>query len=270
MLKKDKRHLASTVMFCEKHKIPFTIIRTNRTFMMDSKIGKRLFTDNRIRLRGLNLITTVKAYVKRNKINEEIEKRDYREKGGLVYIDTDVTRYGKSFKNLIEIDVDNAYWYAAYKLEVISKEIYKRGLELRKIERLASLGSLAKTTRKITFDGKKYKIERNYSGSEDTKHIWYAISWEVDRMMKKCMVALKKDFAFYWVDAIFFENKKKNIDIVKTIIKKHGFTCKKVSNKLCEFKDFMVFVHSMQKGKKVSWSKHLGRQFCYKVKMVKK
>ncbi len=264
--------MSPVVAFCERNEIPFTILRTNRTFTMKSSIGNRLFTDNRIGLRGLNLITTVKAYVKKHKINDEIARKDYRKEEELTYVEVNPKRYGNKYTSLIEIDVDNAYWHAARKLEVISKEIYERGLTVGKIERLASLGSLAKTTRKITFDGKKYKIEPRYAGSEDTKHIWYAISWEVDKMMKKCMKALKNDFAFYWVDAIFFENKRNNIEMVKTIVKKHGFTCKKVTNEICDFKNFTVFVHSKQKGKKVEWSKFLGRQFCYNIssKLTKK
>ena len=62
--------------------------------------------------------------------------------------------------------------------------------------------------------------------SSETRHIWDAISFEVDKCMIACANELGKDFYLYWTDAIFFKNTRENLKKVKEIAGNHGFSGK--------------------------------------------
>lgn len=220
----------SYIQFLRDNKIPYESIYTNRTCKIISELGKRTFTSQNISRSGMYFISKVRRYIDKNDIALKIPKDDYISKGLKRFVFSDQTKSG-SRTNLIEFDLNKAYWQSAYSLGVLSKELYLEGLNdkrFSKVEIVAALGALAKHKRKRYFDGHKYHKSILLDDSSTTKHIWDAISYGVDRCMIDCMESLKKDFYFYWTDAIFFENTKDNLISVTEISKEHGFTGKVV------------------------------------------
>jgi hypothetical protein len=110
--------------------------------------------------------------------------------------------------NIVELDMDKAYWTAAHKLGVISSDIYNKGLDkqYKKVGLLACLGSLAKDKRTRLYDGNSYSKSSIVTDSKETRFLWDAISFEVDKAIKDCAGSLGADFCFYWTDAIFLKN----------------------------------------------------------------
>jgi hypothetical protein len=147
---------------------------------------------------------------------------------GLRRIDMSGVRSGIVYENVVEVDLNKAYWVAAKKLGVISEELYEKGLnsEFSKTELLSSIGALAKQVKERYFNGTRYLKSVVVIDSAKTRHIWDAVSWEVDKCMKECAVVLGKEFLFYWTDACLFVNNKTNNAAVRSIIKKHGFELK--------------------------------------------
>ncbi len=167
---------------------------------------------------------------------------------------------GKNMTGIIEVDKDKAYWSASYKLGIISKEIYDKGIEITKntkdgderkakISRLVALGTLAKEVKRREFNGDSYLRPKTIDDSSETKHIWHHICSEVDTVMRQCMKRLRSNFVFYWTDAIFLIPDRDNEEMVKKVIEEYGYTSKTVINAWYEFRPDACYVISKEKGR---------------------
>ena len=76
----------------------------------------------------------------------------------------------------------------------------------------------------MTYNVKRKTYKRvPLEDSAETRFLWDAISWEVDKLMKLLANHLGNEFLFYWTDAVFFIRTPKNITMVKEIIQSQGF-----------------------------------------------
>lgn len=121
-------------------------------------------------------------------------------------------------ENLVEIDISGAYWQGAFQGGYISESVYNEGFNYRKKVKLASLGSIAK--REIVFKYENGKFLR----TEPTKRHEYSkaffnISRYIYDVMNLCAISLGNSYLFFWVDAIFFENSPKNVNLVTEILR---------------------------------------------------
>jgi hypothetical protein len=223
--KRMKSAFYAAAKYHEDLGVPFYVDYTHGRRTIVSKLMKETFNNGRITKKGMNFIKTVKHKMIKEGVPEKV-KRKSREELGLQYLFFNKKFLGQTLTNVIELDLSNAYWDAAYKMNAISKEDYYKGLGLPKVERLAALGSTARTLKRRTFDGKKWSKAVVLDNSEATRHIWFAISNRIDKVMKSCARELKDQLVFYWIDALFFINTKKNRDLVQSIIKKAGYQSK--------------------------------------------
>lgn len=223
----NKKGRMSYIGLLEEQGVPHEIVYTNRTYKVTSELGKRTFTTKDIRKRGMAFIAKVRRHIDNSGVKDLIPKVDYVELGLVRYRFSKESRTGLKY-GLIEFDLDKAYWRSARNLGVITEELYQEGLSsnFTKIELLATLGSLAKFKCSRMFDGKKYGRSVIVDDSSETRHIWDAISFAVDKCMIDCANELGKDFYIYWTDAIFFRNTKENLDKVRQIAEFHGFSGK--------------------------------------------
>jgi len=219
--------------FLKSNNIPHTITYTSRTHSVDSALSKMVFSGGTIKLKGMNLIRKVNKHV-----TEKLESLKHLDIDyvalGLTRFDynkkeVDVTRDIR-FNRVVEIDLKKAYWVSAYKLGIIDEEIFEFGMEglksksISKIELLAALGSLAKRKSKMTYNVERKVYAREVvEDSAETRFLWDAISWEVDKLMKLLANHLGNEFLFYWTDAVFFVRTAENIGMVKEIIVGEGF-----------------------------------------------
>lgn len=197
-----------SVKFLSESKVPFTFSINNHTYKIDSQIGDYITTDNKIKMKELHFVKLVKDYVYKNEIHLKIKNDFKKNKDGTYNHDTvkyfDYKIPNKSFthkQNLFEVDINAAYWETAFKIGIISEEIYKKGFTVAKNTRLAALGSLAKRTIIWEFDGTTFEYKDTVS--KPTEHLWFKICEYLTNTMYKAARRCGKDFIFYWVDGIY-------------------------------------------------------------------
>lgn len=214
--------------FLKSNNIPYSITYTNRTFKVVSEHGTRVFVSGEISKRGLGFMQKVKTHIKGNIESLSHLNKNYKDLGLKRMVFSDMK--DGIHTGIREIDIDRAYWTSAWKLSIISSEIYQEGLngKFKKVELLACLGALAKEKRRRYFDGYKLSRSEVIEDSSETKFLWDAISFYVDVAMSNCIHKLKNDFLFYWTDAAFIRYTKSSEKKVSQVLKEVGFSCKNI------------------------------------------
>ena len=110
-----------------------------------------------------------------------------------------------NFKDCCELDIEKAYYNAAYKLGFISQEFYNKCRELPKTIRLMLLGSIA-TNKRIEIYKNGEKISSEKKQDENLRAAWFMVCEYVDKCLFEFSEIVHKSFLFYYVDGIFFEN----------------------------------------------------------------
>lgn len=193
----------------ERKGIPFSYQVNNKSHKIKSVLGTYYATDTLIPRKELGFIKAVKHYIIKNGLHESIPNRlgdDFRNK--IEYYK--YANYGKTRvydDRVFEVDITKAYWNTADKLGILSKELYDRGLKVRKKTRLAALGSLAKKTDVYESDGKEV-VYMYTETQEQTEFLWFTICKNLGKTMDKARKAIGENFIFYWVDGIFVVGKK--------------------------------------------------------------
>lgn len=222
---------------------PFVLVKSGSSYKLDSSMFKQSAVRSGFDPADLNFIKRVKKYILENDIPDRFVDVDYLD-SKIHYIDVGVYSSGVVIEDLLEIDINGAYWETAYILGVISKPIYERGKELDKKVRLAALGSLAKRKDVWKFDGKKMK--REVVRSYQTENIWFAICKRVSDVMQEAVKLIGKDFVFYWVDGIYIRNDKSLLGSLISLFASYGYETKVKSIHKVEFKDSSFDVYGVK------------------------
>ena len=127
---------------------------------------------------------------------------------------------GKTFHNCFSVDIKQAYWQSALNIGYLSDQLYKDGMKVNKIVRLASLGSFAKVRNIYRFDGEKCLTPLVI----DPEHpeVFYNCAYMTYLAMKECMEALGDDFLLYWTDGIYMKSEA-STKVCLDILYKHGY-----------------------------------------------
>lgn len=197
--------------------IPHSIIQTGNTNKLTSEIGNYIGYETYLKKRDLILISKVKNHIEKNQIKapKKVKNIDYVTK---LMPEIDLN------KELYAVDISAAYWCCAKNLNFIDEELFKEGFKKKysKKGRLISIGALASQPTLCKFDGKKYV----YSKFEElpTANIFYKCAEVVNDLINNIAFILGKDFVFFWVDCVFFYEKK-NIQVVENLFKNANFDC---------------------------------------------
>lgn len=105
----------------------------------------------------------------------------------------------REIADVVEYDLNAAYWNAANQLGYLSHELYADGLARPKSVRLVALGALAKHSKKYSFDGSRLTFIEGESGVKDTAEYFFSICSFIDLVMRD----IAPLSLFYWYDAIF-------------------------------------------------------------------
>lgn len=194
--------------------------------------------------RELGFIRRVKNYVIKNEIHCKFTE---------IYMPSDVKYVWVNrqepntvMDDVLEIDIDEAYWQTAYLLGVIPEGLYNEGRkengQISKVARLVALGSLAKKTSLYEFKGNKI-VKRKVERMELTENVWYTICKRVSDVMGEAMMAAGKDFLFYWVDGIYMRNTPEAMSRVAKVFTDWGYQWKVRPIQKIEFevKGFKVY-----------------------------
>jgi hypothetical protein len=234
---------------------PFVLVKTGGSYKLDSGMFKQNAVTGGFTPDDLIFIRRVKKYIIDNDIPDKFVDVDYLD-SKIDYIDVGVYESGVVLEDLLEIDINGAYWETAYILGVISKAIYERGKEVDKKVRLASLGSLAKKKDVWIYDGKKMK--RDVIRSYQTENIWFAICKRVSDVMQEAVKLIGSEFVFYWVDGIYIRNDKSLLGSLISLFASYGYETKVKSIHSVKFKETSFDVYGVKEGDH--------REFFYPVK----
>lgn len=248
--------------YMSDHKIPYTLSSCNGKYSLKSD-----FVTERMYERGewlippiLGFVNKMNGYMKKNAISARFTQQ-YFEKD-IVYMEAPKKPAGTILYDLIEIDIDEAYWKTAYKLGVLSDELYTmEGLrekieeyrlenkwlkedteKLLKRARLVALGSLAKKTVHYEFRG--HQMLRAFTEHKyETENIWFTVCKRVSDLMLEIMSQLGSECIFFWVDGIYVRNTPENVSQVENIIHRYGYNSKKKPIHRIEYQEriFTVF-----------------------------
>lgn len=186
------------LQFLQESKIPFTVGFTNNSTTIDliNEPIRYFLAPDFIKKSELNFIGRVKKYAKQvNKPELPISPQS------IQYF-----RFNefKQHKNLIEIDVNSAYWNLAFQLGYIDKKLFQEGNsdKISKLTRLVSLGSLATKKKIFQFDSTQYHYI-GYKFNSVTRSYFFHVSWELDKIMNQIFHEIGERALFYWFDAFF-------------------------------------------------------------------
>lgn len=198
--------------------IPFKCLKTSMTIKINSVYGDDEFIDrnkNSLPLGEMWFIKKVKDYC----LGLNLVFNTDREK--IKYIHMPRFKRAQVFTNLMEVDLNSAYWNFAFREKIISEEIYKIGTEgyinpkgerkfISKKTRLAALGALAKNTFCWSFTGTEWKSDGVIQAEK--ADYFFRCCELTGEIMNDLRFICENDFLLFWVDAIFFkENSLKDV-----------------------------------------------------------
>ena len=222
----------------------FTYKLTSKSVVIECNGHKTQFFPREMSRHALSLITSIK----KNPIFEQYA--DPISRNQIKYFDFYLRKEGV-FKNVVEIDINSAYWILAYKMGYISEEQYNKGLDLEKIERLSVLGSIARIQYIFQYiDGEPMTAERNVSANG--RIAFFNICSKLGNIMSDIVNENGRNFFFFfWVDAFFCSSHI--ADSVVESIKSRGLDCKiKKMSSISVKKEKDTFkVFATQKGSKL-------------------
>jgi hypothetical protein len=106
------------------------------------------------------------------------------------------------------IDIKQAYATVLRNKQLITEKTAKFVQGLEKKDRLAAVGMLAANKYIYKFDENNELLNPIINVKKKTAPFFYLCIKEVSEVMDRIKLALGKDFIFYWVDGIYFNNKK--------------------------------------------------------------
>jgi len=204
---------------------PFRVSVSNNTvtYTMDNDVY--VCSSSKLKKSDLGFLSKVKSDVSGN-----VSEVQY------IFDEDDVILYNGwgslpdgTYTDLIEVDINSAYWRCAYLNGYISKDIYEEGNEKDKKVRLASLGALATNKSIYTYNPKTGRFDYEFEESINSKNpvlssVFFKCAYDVGNMLNECMELLKTKYLLYWVDAVIVKDYTK--DFVIDFFNKNGYECK--------------------------------------------
>ena len=138
----------------------------------------------------------------------------YIKENGIPFVDRQKLRYNSfnkikngKFYDVIELDINGAYWNVAKNSGYINEKLYLEGLKVKKTIRLISCGAWATVKNNYHFDGKKKKT--NPPLRKDTASLFFSLIKKIGFMLDVMENTLDVDYLLFWTDALFIQTKDK-------------------------------------------------------------
>lgn len=107
-----------------------------------------------------------------------------------------------TLENVVEIDINGAYWESANRLGYLGNDLYKDAEKVTKKARLISLGVLGKKIVNTKFSPPYDQVE-NYESYPETRVFWENIVWNLGEAIRGTTTRYKPHVFGVWFDAIF-------------------------------------------------------------------
>lgn len=220
---------------------PCLVTFQSNSVYIKSKLGSYMFTSNGGRLTGkeLGFIKRFRNYFVKNGKDIKCDLKLLSHHN--VYFKFFVT--SGIHTDVVELDIDNAYPTAGKILGIVPNELYEESQTFfdedgrrRKEAGLIAIGSLYRNRRivKVDKNGKR-SIVQDGERLEYLSNLWKSITSYTDITVESISRKTIGNIYFYWCDALFV--KKSEVENVKKLLLKRGFTCKEIKIKKLEFKD---------------------------------
>lgn len=242
------------IKFHIKHGIPYTLEITGTRKIFKSKRGGYISRESKFLARELHFIKAVKEHIIKDEIYLRVKNNFKKEKDKEKI---DYYKYNSKYKSGdilnggYEIDLKQAYWETTNKMGMLTPELYRKGMEVSKLARLASVGTLAKKSRLIVFDGIEEK-NMGVTRSEKTEFLWDTICYKVGRIMHKASNIDKDGFIFFWVDGIFISKDSSVKEEIMQLFRDLGYKSSVTKFDSILFYDKKIIVKSKEKRKRVT------------------
>jgi len=192
--------------------------------------GQKIYQNKSKRFTGgLYLFGMVKKDIK-NYLEEHGEVEPYEELP-VNYINTKFDYE----KDLIGMDINNAYWHVALLKGYITENTYEKGLEKEGLKsiRLSSLSSLGKSRIYNVYENGEHKLDEKVKTNESLQNVYLDIRYSTYGVMREIARELGDDFCSWKTDCVFFHDTFTNREKVRAIIESYGLECKiEYKNKL--------------------------------------
>jgi hypothetical protein len=227
----------------------FTLTKINNSFKLTSDYYGDISSQSNKKLPPVELgfIRRVKNYVVSNMIYENFIDNFYYPQD-IDYVSV-LKRSPDTEFEVVEIDIDEAYWKTAHQLGVISDDLYQEGSKengkISKLGRLISLGALAKKEIVYEFKGSRL-YHKEIKRSKLTENVWYSICKRLADVMNEAKEIAGSDFVMYWVDGIYVKKNRAVIDSITKAFKKYGYDVKFKENLTVKYTDERVFITDLE------------------------
>lgn len=131
-------------------------------------------------------------------------------------------------KQVVGIDMDNAYWTVAYLKGYISENTYNKGLEKKEFKpiRLSALSSLGKGKTYKVYEGGEYKFDQIVKSNIELENFYIDIRYSTYGVLLEIANELGDDFCCWKTDCIYFTDTKENVDLVRKRLDGFGIKSK--------------------------------------------
>ncbi len=152
-------------------------------------------------------------------------------------------------RDVVEIDITKAYWFAALHLGFISEEHFEKGLLVDKVSRLVAIGAAATVKWEMEYDGSGY-VSFDETISPQGRNAFFTICKRVSSAISSAM----GDTGFLaWVDAVFCPASE--AEAVEAALSEFGFESKRKNIRWAWFQDLpecrkMTFMEVGETGEK--------------------
>jgi hypothetical protein len=180
--------------------------------------GKYVFSDTKIPPKNLHLIKEAKKQIIANA--EIMGLKDI--KPCYFSLPKIKGRIERVF-DVVEIDINSAYWACAFKHGLINEDLYNKGMSVDKVTRLVMFGAAATTKTTYDFDGESYRFQ-NQAQNDFGRAAFFYVAKEISNVFKEIFKYIPASCFIYWVDAVFL--RRDFADYAMGIIESYGYTAK--------------------------------------------
>ena|ERR1035437_5270953 len=184
---------------------------TKSSVQLTTENYKYLFTKDYIGIGAIILFQRVKSDILKNIEEKKIEIPDNIIPNYFTYNPKYFDSKSGYIIGCTELDLNSAYLNTAYRLNLISDEIYNKLLSCSKNIRLRALGSIA--TKKDIYSMENGSIAEHTEKKNDLLcNVWKLICSKTDETIYELIAENGKDsFVFYWFDNLFINRSQNEI-----------------------------------------------------------
>lgn len=245
-LKRTHKQAREIIRRLKKSKSPFTFEIQNDTWKIKTNESVVSTQFSNYSIDDINFIRMLKEYIIKNGTHLQ-HKKKHRKQKPVYYQYSDKLESGMHFEDIVNIDINSAYWETANKLNLMSRELYLKGLQLKKQTRLAAIGSLARKKIVYQYDGTKDSFVTEIR-NEETEFLWDVISGIVGDLLIKAANISGNDFLFFWVDGIYI--KGKSVNKIASVFEKAGYQYKISQIEFMHIYDNKILIQGKEGDKK--------------------